>query len=181
MGEARLDEVIDGVVDWGWDGGDRGNGRALNGLISPMTFVDGAFGNPAADGFFLRIGEGLLGVLGGHAAGGIGGEDALDDGAFVGVAGDDGGGAGRGGFQSFFAAIEAHAGHAGAFVGTMAAEAGIRHDGPDIAIEFDGFGAGGGGGEGEQGGDGKEALRVRHVEYVTTRRGGEGYGNPVWG
>ena len=77
---------------------------------------------------------------GGIRCGGIGGEDALDDRAFVGIAGDDGDGAGCGGFQRFFAAVEAHARHARALIRSMAAKAGIRHDGPDIAIELDRFG-----------------------------------------
>jgi hypothetical protein len=58
----------------------------------------------------------------------------LDDEGVFGVAGDDGG-AGAAGGGGFVSQIEAEAGYAGALVGAVAAEAGIREDGADIAVE----------------------------------------------
>ena len=42
-----------------------------------------------------------------------------------------------GGLQRLVAKIEAKPGHARALIGSVAAEAGVRHDRPDVAIETD--------------------------------------------
>src|SRR5438876_1759161 len=76
-------------------------------------------------------------ILRRHHARGIALEDALHDGTVLGIARYDRHGAGLGALQRFLADIEAHARHARALVRTVAAEAGVRHDGANVAVETD--------------------------------------------
>lgn len=127
--ELGLDEGVDGVIGGVW-----GSGFGEGG-VGPVGFVNSAFGDPAAEEFFLGGGEGFVGLLGRHGVFVV--EDAGDDFAFVRVTGDDGEGAFFGLFDGFFADVEAEAGFAGFGVETVAVEAGIRHEGADVAIERD--------------------------------------------
>ena len=158
-GEAVADEGVYRIGAGRVGGGGGRHGRAFDGLVGPVALVDGAFGHPAAEGVLLVLGELLVGVDGGHDAAGVGGEDALDDGAAVGVAGDDGGATGFSGPNGLFAQVQAEAGHAGAYVGAMTPEAGVGHDGADVAIEPDGR-LGGVGNAGD-----KEAKGSQRTEY----------------
>ena len=94
-------------------------------LVGPVAFIDGALRNPAADGIVLRRGEDLFRVLRRHAARGVGGEDALDDGALIRIARDDGYGPGSRRLQGFIPVVETHARHARPLIGTVAAKARI--------------------------------------------------------
>jgi len=67
----------------------------------------------------------------------VGREDALDDFAFVRIAGHDRETVGVRRSERFLANVQTHACHARAFVGSVAAEAGIGHDRPYVAIEAD--------------------------------------------
>ena len=82
--ETFPDEMIDGVFV-GRDG------RLLRWDETPVVFVLRALLDPFLDELFLLIGEGAVGVLGGHGVGVV--ENAVDDFGVFGVAGDDGGGA----------------------------------------------------------------------------------------
>jgi hypothetical protein len=163
LGEVGSDEKVDGVGVGGRIGTD-------DGPVSPVALIDGAFGYPAADDILLLIGEVFVSVLRRHALRGGGGEDALDDGATIGFTGNDGDGAIFEGLESFGTEVEAEIGDSGTFVGAVAAEAGIGHDGPDVAIEFHRGGLGReGDGEEKERGQGSEAA---HDIYVMPVRGG---------
>ena len=127
--ELGLDEGVDGVIGGVW-----GSGFGEGG-VGPVGFVDSAFGDPASEELFLGGGEGFVGLFGRHGVFVV--EDAGDDFAFVRVTGDDGEGAFFGLFDGFFADVEAEAGFAGFGVEAVAVEAGIRHEGADVAIERD--------------------------------------------
>ena len=73
----------------------------------------------------------MAGVLVGWRAG----EYALDNRAAIRLAGDDRSDSRFRRLEGFFAEVEPHVRHAGALVGSVAAEAGIGHNWPDIAIE----------------------------------------------
>ena len=165
-GQPRLNEAIDWIAARPRHFGDR---RPLYRLIGPVSFVNRAFGDPAPDGLALRIREDFFGVLGRHPARRVRGEDALHDGALVRIAGHDRNGAGRRRLQRIVTPVEPHARHARALVGTVAAETGIRHDGPDVPIEFHRLRAAYRecSGHCQTGHQWNSALRVHHVVYVT--------------
>src|SRR5947209_17899409 len=105
MREAILDERVDRVPHGrSVEGGDGGTNDRLKG---PVSFVFGSFGYPAMDRVLLRLAQFLGRELRGHDFGGRGGEDALDDRALVGVAGNNWGDAGFGGLEGFVADVEA--------------------------------------------------------------------------
>ena len=68
----------------------RGRGGADQWSIGPVGFIDRAFRHPAAEGFLLLRGEGFVLLGRGHQFVLIGGKNALQDFAFIGLAGDDG-------------------------------------------------------------------------------------------
>ena len=80
-----LDELIDRVPD-SRRVHDRRNGRTLHRLIGPVTFVDRAFRDPAANGVLLCLGQLLVRGSGRHDARAFR-ENARDDLALVGIAG----------------------------------------------------------------------------------------------
>lgn len=86
--EAGEDEAVDGILNpvFAADGGRR---RACRGGERPMRRERRAFGDPAAQGVFLRGGKDAVGIGGGHLLVLFGREDAGDEFAFVGLAGDD--------------------------------------------------------------------------------------------
>ena len=125
--QAFADKRVDGVPV----GRNRGT---LHRLIGPVAFVGRALRHPLPDGLLLRGGEFLVRERGRHDAR-VFGEDARNDGALVGIAGDDRRHAASVGLQRLVAKIEPHSGHARTLVRPVAAEAGLGHDRPDIAIE----------------------------------------------
>ncbi len=130
--QARLNEGVDRI---------RGacnlrRRAALYRLVRPVALVLCALRNPLADGRFLRGREFLMHEGRRHDARAFG-EHALDDRALVGVAGHNRSDAALGGFDRLVSKVEPHARHSRTLVGAMTAEAGLRHDGPDIAIEAD--------------------------------------------
>jgi hypothetical protein len=100
-----------------------------------MGLPGGAFGDPGFEesdfaGFELSMGLGWR-----HDFFGVFVNEALIKGAFIGFAFDHGGAAGRveeAGFR-----VESEAGFAGAGVGAVAVEAGVRQDGADVFVEGD--------------------------------------------
>ena len=121
VGEAALDQNVDGVFAL--------RDRGLYGeLIGPVLLVCGAFANPAAEGVFLRGGDGLVEVRGWHRKGiGCRLYDTLDELACDDIPRDDGA----------VWLVEAQVCLAFVFVGAVAGKAVIREDGPDIAVEDD--------------------------------------------
>ena len=95
----------------------------------------------------LGGGDDFVELRRGHDLVGVGGEDALEEGAFFGVTGDDGDGAVVVGFGGGFF-VEAEAGFAFGFIGAVAEEAVFGEDGTDLAAEVDGVGESGCGAEG---------------------------------
>jgi hypothetical protein len=100
-----------------------------------MGLPGGAFGDPGFEesdfaGFELSMGLGWR-----HDFFGVFVEEALIEGAFVGFAFDDGGAAGRVEEAGF--GVESETGFAGAGVGAVAVEAGVRQDGADVFVEGD--------------------------------------------
>ncbi len=140
--QALLNEGVDRVADRG--SGDRRHGRSLHRHVRPVALVLRAFGDPLPDGLFLRLGQRLVAVGRRHELGGRGGEDALNDGALIGIAGNDRGDPGAGRLERLLAQVEPHARHPRALVRTVAAEARVGHDGPDVLVKADFGGAGGG-------------------------------------
>ena len=136
--QAILNEEIDRIPDApGLDGGSQR--RTLHRLIRPMSLVDRPFGDPPADRVLLRVGQILVRVLGRHHVG-AGCENALDDLALVRIAGNDRQASRASGPGGLFADVEAHLRFPRVPVGPVAAEAGIRHDRPHVAIEAHGGG-----------------------------------------
>ena len=132
----------------------------------------GAFGDPAAEEVLLRLGEFAIRIGGGHDLLGIVAQDAEDEFARVGFAGDDGGEFGFSAGEGGVALVEAEAGFAVRGVGAVAVVAVLREDGLDVAIEADGRGRGG---TGERG-DSDEGERGEQDPGVRVRHGGKGRG-----
>ena len=87
----------------------------------------------------MGAGDGLVRCGRGHAHGGVGVINALQDETFQRLADRDWRAVlawGEGAFTS----VEAEPGHARGFVGTVALEAGVGQDGADFAAEIDGGG-----------------------------------------
>ena len=116
--------------------------RALDRLKRPVSFVDRAFSHPPADDVFLCRCQLFMSRLGRHHAG-AGREDARDDLALVRVAGNNRHVSRARRLDRFLANVETHVGLARVPVGTMAAEARIRHDGAQVAVEAHAVGLGG--------------------------------------
>lgn len=100
-----------------------------------MGLPGGAFSNPGFEkgdfaGFELSMGLGWR-----HDFLGVFVEKTLIEGAFVGFAFDHGGAAG--GVEEAGFGVESETGFAGAGVGTVAMEAGVRQDGADVLVEGD--------------------------------------------
>jgi hypothetical protein len=83
----------------------------------------------------------------GHDLVGVGGENAGDEFALFGIAGDDRSVAGTGGGEGGVADVEAEFAFAGGGVGAVAVVAVFREDGLDVAAEVDFSGRETGGGE----------------------------------
>ena len=88
----------------------------------------------------LGSGERFVEFRRGHGDGGVGFLDAEDELAGVGVAGDDGGGAGGEFAGGVLAAVEPEVGFAGRAIGSVAGEAVFGQDGPDVAVVARGVG-----------------------------------------
>ncbi len=104
-----------------------------------MRGVGGPFGDPAFEQGDLGGFQGRRGFGRGHREFGVVDLDAEDQVAGVGVAGDDGGGAGFEGEGGSLGHIEAETGLALALVGAVAGEAVLGEDGADVAVEIEGF------------------------------------------
>ena len=129
-----LDEGVDGIADGCAgvvDGGDRWTG---DGGVGPVGFVGSAFGDPLGEEGFLGRGEGFVGIRGRHEFVRIGVGEPGDEFAGGGVAWDDGGFAGFGGFEGGVADVEAETAFAVIGVGAVAVEAVVGKDGPDVAV-----------------------------------------------
>lgn len=110
-------------------------------LVSPGPLPFGAFFDPLLQCVDLDGSQFLAAFGGRHVIVFIGGDDALDDGAFVGVAGDDGVFSGFENFKSILFNVEAQASLAMIFVWPMALVTILGEDWADIAIVLDGGGA----------------------------------------
>ncbi len=134
--ERGEDKVIDrirgpaGFVDLG--GGGAG-GRDKR----PVRFVDGALGDPGADGFDLEGREFVVGVDRRHPLFGVGGGEAVHDLAAGRVAGDDGRGGAVAGGVSAFGGVEPQFRFPARGVGPVAGVAVLRKDGADVVVEID--------------------------------------------
>ena len=145
--EGGEDEAVDGIagpcgVADGWEG--RADGRDEG----PVWFVGGTGGDPVAEEGALGVGERAVGVGRRHDFVRVRGDEAFDEFAFVGVAGDEGV-FGEGGVAD----VEAEVGFAFIGVLAVAVEAVFAEDGADVAVEGDLCGWGGdreGGEEGAQ-------------------------------
>lgn len=121
--EAGEDEGIDGIA-YPIALFDGRQSRAGGSDEAPMGLPGGAFGDPGFEesdfaGFELSMGLGWR-----HDFLGVFVEEALIEGAFVGFAFDDGGAAG--GVEEAGFGVESETGFAGAGVGAVAVEAGVR-------------------------------------------------------
>jgi hypothetical protein len=119
-----------------------------------------------ANDVLLRLRQLFMRIFGRHEPGRVYREDAFDNCALLRLAGDDRSDAGLGGLKRFRPNVEAKAGHARLGVEPVAAEACIRHDGPDIAVKSD-FGycygrCGETGGEKDE-----DRLPILHRFYLT--------------
>ena len=137
-GELPTDEVVDGVT---------GHGRLLGRFEGPVASPRGAFGDPAAEDVDLRRGQPrFVRVRRRHELVLVRGDDAFDERADLGLAGDE-----RFLGQGGLAHVEPELGLAVRFVLAVAAEAVVREDGEDVPAEAHGLRRAGGQGEREQG------------------------------
>ena len=128
--EFRFDEGIDGITRF------RARRRNLGLLqlgVGPVRLILGALGDPAAEELLLFGRERLVGLVRGHGIAFV--ENADDDLALVRVARDDGEDSVFGLFDGLVADVEPQPGLAGVRIETVAVEAGVRHDGPDVAVK----------------------------------------------
>ena len=88
-----------------------------------------------------------MGLRRGHDLIGIGGDEALPERALAEISRHHGRPALGGGGEEALLRIEPQAGLAGAGIRAVAMEAGVRQDGPDVAIEAHRFGGASSGGE----------------------------------
>src|SRR5262249_27255434 len=104
-------------------------------------------------------------------------EHARDDLAPVRIAGNDRRAAGSGRLQRLFPNVETHIGFARIAVGAVAAEAGVRHDRPHVAIEADPIRWGGGRGRQrtDAGSHAAQSLSRHEHAYTPARRPGNGF------
>ena len=102
-----------------------------------MGFVDGAFGDPAPEEFLLGRRQRFVRFFLRHDIFGVVREDAFDDLALLGLAGDDGDLPALAGLQRFFTDIQAQAAFARLRIEAVAMKAGVRHDRSDVAVEAD--------------------------------------------
>src|SRR5262249_18972665 len=107
--------------------------------IGPVTLILRALCDPLANGLLLGLAQFLVRELRRHNPGVLG-EDALDNGAALRIAGNDGDYTRLSSFERLVANIEPQVRHAGVLVGTVASETGIRHDRTDVAVEADSAG-----------------------------------------
>jgi hypothetical protein len=133
LGEAGEEEGVDWITCSGWWGG------FFDGFVGPVFAPGGALFDPLGEEGDLGWGDDFVEFRWRHDLVGVGGEDALEEGAFFGVTGDDGDGAVVVGFGGGFV-VEAEAGFAFGFVGTVTEEAVFGEDGADLAAEVDGVG-----------------------------------------
>ena len=133
--EARLHEMVHGVLA----GGDGGLHRRH---VSPVRLILSPLSDPALEQILLRTRELLVRVRRRHQVVGVFGEDAFDQLALVGLAGNEG--LLRDGV---LAHIEAELGLALLLVGAVAEEAVVREDGSDVAVVIHPLRASGGRGE----------------------------------
>ncbi len=115
--------------------------------IRPVLGILAPRGDPAAQRLDLGRGEGLAGLRGRHALGGVFRRDPLDQRTLVRLAGHDGAG-GAGGLLD----VEPQVGLAMLRVRAVAGETLVRQDRADVAVEVGDRvgGAGSGGGEQEE-------------------------------
>ena len=126
-----------------------------------MLVPRGALGDPTLEEVFLREGERAVRFRRRHDLLGIGTENASNEFAVVGFAGDDGGGTGLGGSERAVAAIEAKFRFAGLAIGAVAVVTVFREDRLDVALETDRRFATKADDEGEQGDGGEGKFKAR--------------------
>src|SRR5688500_18143505 len=125
--------MIDGVPESGCIGDSR-NGRPLHRLVCPVTFVDCAFRNPTSNRVLLYLRQVLVRGSRRHDIRALS-ENAPDDLAVAGISGNNRYTSRAHRPGRFFANVEPEVGLARRAVGTVAAEARIRHDGSNVAVE----------------------------------------------
>jgi len=133
------EELVDGQIH-GELSGEVGQGRFYGGGPGPVVLPFRAFGDPAFEQGLLLFIEVFLGVRRGHLLIGVGVEDAAVQFALAGLSGDEGR---RDAFgEQAFVRVEPELGLALLFIGAVAGVALVGKDGPDVAVELDGFGLG---------------------------------------
>ena len=144
-GELPADEFVDRVPV---------HGGLLRRFEGPMASPDGAFGDPAAEDVGLRRGQPrLVRVRRRHQLVLVGGDDAFDERADLGLAGDE-----RFLGQGGLAEVEAQLALAVRLILAVAAEAVVREDGQDVPAEAHGLRRDGGQGEREEGAEQRGGL-----------------------
>ena len=104
-----------------------------------------ALEDPPLHDLLLCRSEIFVGLGRWHDLVGIGGDQALPEGALAEVTGHHGRSALGGGGEETLPGVEAQAGLAGAGIRAMAVEAGVGEDGPDVVVEAYRFGGASGG------------------------------------
>ena len=100
-----------------------------------MALVGRTFQNPLTDGVFLLVGEFLMGAGRRHEARAIGLKNPVDDQGLFRVTWDNRRLARTVWFGGFLAKVQTEPGHPGGFIGAMAAEASVGHNGANIPVE----------------------------------------------
>ena len=159
--EPGENEGVDGISDRRGGSVYFGNDRTLRGREGPVLVPRGALGDPTLEEVFLREGERAVRFRRRHDLLGVGTENASNEFAVVGFAGDDGGGTGLGGGERAVAAIKAKFRFAGLAIGAVAVVAVFRQDGLDIALETDRRFGSKADDEGEQGDAGERKIKTR--------------------
>ena len=159
--EPGENEGVDGISDRRGGSVYFGNDRTLRGREGPVLVPRGALGDPTLEEVFLREGERAVRFRRRHDLLGIGTENASNEFAVVGFAGDDGGGTGLGGSERAVAAIEAKFRFAGLAIGAVAVVTVFREDRLDVALETDRRFATKADDEGEQGDGGEGKFKAR--------------------
>src|SRR6185436_7832710 len=110
--QSRLNEGVDRIASRGLR-----YGGPLHRRVGPVPLVLRALGDPLANGVLLGLAQFLVRELRRHNASVLG-EDALDDGAALRIARDDGDYAGLPSLERLIANVEPQVGHARILVGT---------------------------------------------------------------
>ncbi len=120
LSEAGEDEGVDGIFYLRFLIFDWRHRRTLGGDEGPVLSPRSALGDPAAEKIFLRGGEFAVRFRRGHHLLLVVAENARDEFAVVGLAGDNGRKFGFAAGEGGVAAVEAQAGFAGGGVGAVA-------------------------------------------------------------